>query len=139
MIQKYTIARFISKIQEEKKLLEEVILKEAVEFLQDQKVIRATKYSIIIIVESMLNILQHILAKEKRVVIQSYNDALTKAGAYGILTLVLSEKLRFLVKLRNEYLLHGYWKCDDLLLFNLIKDNIEDIDAFVLEIKKYIS
>ncbi len=79
----------------------------------DPRTVKAMKYSLIVIVEAMLQICQHILARKYRVAVSGYRDAFKKAGKYGIIREDLSRGLQPIAELRNEFLIHGYWRCDD--------------------------
>lgn len=117
----------------------EKVIKEGIEsFLNDIKTNRAAKYSLIIIVEAMMNVLQHILAKGEGVAVKGYGDTFVKGAKYKIISEKLATKLQSLAGLRNEFLTHGYWRCNDELLFNLIMENLSDIKEFIKEIKEYI-
>jgi uncharacterized protein YutE (UPF0331/DUF86 family) len=132
------IGYFLSDIEEELQYLEDVIDEGVEEFLRIKDRIRGAKYSLITLTEAMLNVCQHILAKDKRVAVSGYKDTFRKAGEYAVINPELAQKLQSLAVLRNEFLTHGYWRCDDRRLFNLISENINDIRAFVKDIKDFI-
>ncbi|NOY65432.1 MAG: DUF86 domain-containing protein [Nitrospirae bacterium] len=129
---------FLKDIEEELEYLEGVIQKGPDDYLKSTDRTKGTRYSLIILTEAMLNICQHILAKHRRVAVTGYKDTFRKAGEYSIINKSLAERLMSLASLRNEFLTHGYWKCDDRKLFSLVSENIGDIKAFVKDIKDYI-
>jgi len=77
--------------------------------------------------EAILNIRQHILAKDKRVAVRACKDTCRKAGGYSTINKSLSERLMSLASLRNDFLTHGCWKCDDRKLFNLVSETSETL------------
>ncbi|HHN64061.1 MAG TPA: DUF86 domain-containing protein [Nitrospirae bacterium] len=105
----------------------------------DEKSVKAIKYSLIVTIEAMLQVCQHILAKKFKVPVSGYMDAFKKAHRYGIISESLSIKIQPLADLRNEFLIHGYWKCDDELLIGLIRDNLSDFHKFVKEAEEFIT
>jgi len=129
---------FLRDIEEELDYLEGIIKKGIEEYLSLADRTKGTRYSLIVLTEAMLNICQHILAKERRVAVTGYKDTFRKAGEYSIIDKSLAERLMSLASLRNEFLTHGYWKCDDRKLFNLVSENIGDIREFIKNIKDYI-
>lgn len=138
LIDKARIRHFLADIQKEKQFLEDIIGKGMEDFITDIKTNKSAKYSLIILVEAMMNILQHILAKEKDTAVRGYGDTFVKAGGFGIISHELASNLQSLAGLRNEFLMHGYWKCDDEYLYKLISENISDITEFVRQIKQYL-
>jgi uncharacterized protein YutE (UPF0331/DUF86 family) len=129
---------FLRDIEEELDYLEDIIQNGLDDYLRSKDRTKGTRYSLIILTEAILNICQHILAKDRRVAVTGYKDTFRKAGEYSIINKSLSERLMSLASLRNEFLTHGYWKCDDRKLFNLVSENIGDIKAFIDNIKDYI-
>lgn len=132
------IRHFLTDIQRERIFLEDVVKDGIDSFVKEVKTNKAAKYSLIVLVEAMMNILQHILAKQKDVAVRGYGDTFAKAGRFGIITPELASKLQSLAGLRNEFLTHGYWRCDDELLYRLIIDNLSDFSQFVIQIKQYL-
>ncbi len=129
------IDSLINDIEKEESFLSDVIKSTSL----DDKTTKAIKYSLIVTIEAMLQICQHILARKFKIPVSGYRDAFKKAYKYGIITEELSKKIQPLADLRNEFLIHGYWRCDDELLLKLIRDNISDFRKFVNEIRSYIN
>jgi uncharacterized protein YutE (UPF0331/DUF86 family) len=139
LVDKERIRHFLADIQKEKLFLESIIAGGMDNFINDIKTNKSAKYSLIVLVEAMMNILQHILAKEKDIAVRGYGDTFVKSGRHGIIPSDLASRLTSLAGLRNEFLTHGYWKCDDEYLYKLISDNISDITEFVKNMKhKYL-
>ncbi len=139
LVDKERIRHFLVDIQKEKLFLENIISSGMEDFIRDVKSNKSAKYSLIVLVEAMMNILQHILAKEKDTAVRDYGDTFIKAGKYDIIPPELASKLTSLAGLRNEFLTHGYWKCNDEYLYKLIGDNLSDITEFVKNIEhKYM-
>lgn len=139
LIDNKRIRHFLVDIQKEKLFLESIISGGIEDFINDIKTNKSAKYSLIVLVEAMMNILQHIIAKEKQAAVKGYGDTFIKSDKFGIISPELSVRLSLLSGLRNEFLTHGYWKCNDEYLYKLISGDLSDITEFVRNINhKYL-
>lgn len=64
-------------------------------------------------------------------------ERLKKAGSYGLISTGLSNKLKRLADLRNS-LIHRYWIIKDDELYDITKENKEDLVDFLDEIENWI-
>jgi uncharacterized protein YutE (UPF0331/DUF86 family) len=106
-------------------------------FLSDKKNILSLKYLLIQAVETVTDTCQHILAKVKGIACEGYVDCIVKAGEYNIIPHDLANRLRKLANLRNN-LIHRYWIINDEELYNITRDNIEDLHDFVIQIDELV-
>jgi len=91
------------------------------------------KYSTIVIVETMVQLLQFILAVQYNIFINRYKEILIESVRYKILSLELSSKLQPYFDFRYK-LIHHYWEVDETLFLKNLRDGIQDFQAFIIEI-----
>ncbi len=106
-------------------------------FLSDPRNVLAVKYVLIQAVEAISDSCQHLLGKGKGVACEGYVDCIQKAGEQGIITGLLSGKLRRLADLRN-HLVHRYWIINDAEIYTLSRDNASDLQEFTDQIDAYL-
>lgn len=80
-------------------------------YLKDKKIRYVTERLLLLIAETILDILDHILSARHRVVSESYEDILDNAYQYGLLPPSLYQELKGLGAFRNV-LAHEYLKLD---------------------------
>jgi uncharacterized protein YutE (UPF0331/DUF86 family) len=106
-------------------------------FLADRRNTLALRYLIIQAVEALADVCQHILAKTRGMLCESYVDCLFKAGEQRNISPVLSQKLRQLATLRN-ILVHRYWVVDEVRLYEETQAGQNHLTAFVREIEAFV-
>jgi len=106
--------------------------------VRDPMKVKALKYTLIVLVETICNICRHILAKKASVVVEEYMESILKMEEKGFLSEATANRLIPLTKLRHQ-LIHGYWKTDDKRLIIETKDNIGTIDDFLSQVHRLLS
>jgi len=137
-LDKEKILKYEAEIREAQGVLTEITSKDIDGFIRDSMIVRAMKYTLIVLVEAICNICRHILAKKGHIVVEEYMEAVIKMRENGFLSDKITAQLTPLTKLRHQ-LIHGYWKTDDRRLFLETKENLKTIDAFLSEIHHLIS
>ncbi|HON82584.1 MAG TPA: DUF86 domain-containing protein [Caldisericia bacterium] len=137
MINKELLIKKIEEIKNLLALLEEYKNISLNEFLKNREKIDATKYRLINIIEACINICNHIIVKEYNIIPESYSDCFEILNKKGILKDSLTKNLIKMTKFRN-LLIHLYSKVDDEEIYNILKDNLNDINDYINEISKLI-
>jgi len=106
------------------------------EFLKNDKPAIAESY-LRRALESVFDIGRHILAKMAGKGIVEYKEIARKLEEYGILSKSCSEKLVLMAGYRNR-LVHFYHEVSDEELFRILQENLDDIEQFIKEIKRFI-
>ena len=99
--------------------------------------LKAAKYILIELAESISAVLQHILAREKGVAVSGYVDTIIKAKEQKLISEELFERLKPFFDFRNS-LVHRYWIIDDSILIKNIIEGIGDFEIFIDEIETYL-
>ena len=135
MIDRARLKRFINEIIKNSNELKQLVKENTL--TPNSLALKAAKYLLIELAEAISNVIQHILAKEKGIIVSGYIDTIVKAYENNLISKELYNKLRPFFDFRNS-LIHRYWQIDDeLLIRNIIKGK-DDFDQFVEEINKVI-
>ncbi|MFP3909349.1 MAG: type VII toxin-antitoxin system HepT family RNase toxin [Archaeoglobaceae archaeon] len=98
--------------------------------ISDPNLIDAAKYKLLVAIEASLSICNHIAARLEKKIPESYSDCFIILGREEVISEELSERLANMAKFRNM-LVHIYWEIDDEMIFNIIKENLEDLEEFL--------
>ena len=134
------LARYLDDIAAEAIDIESIVGikgKETDDLLQDPHSLKSLKYSTIVIAEAIASTLQHILAKKFNVVIDGYMSIFTESKKYSLIPVELLKRLHPFFRFRNM-LAHQYWRVDDKLFVENLRDGLDDFRAFVNEIRQII-
>ena len=134
-IDRIRLARYLSEITKSSNELKELIEKNSLE--PESIELKAAKYLLIELAESISNVLQHILAKGKGTPVSGYIDTIVKGNKAGIISKDLFDRLKPFMDFRNS-LVHRYWIVDDSKLIQNILDGHRDFIQFADEIEKYL-
>ena len=105
--------------------------------LIDPHILKSFKYSTIVVAEAIASTLQHILAKKYNVVIDGYTAVFSKSKDNNVISAKLLARLQPFVRFRNM-LVHQYWRVDNDVFENNLRNGLKDFRLFVAEIKKII-
>ncbi len=105
--------------------------------VQDPHILKSFKYSTIVIAEAIASTLQHILAKKYNVVIDGYMAVFSNSKENKVISTKLLTRLQPFFRFRNM-LVHQYWRVDNKVFENNLRDGLNDFRMFVNEIRKII-
>jgi uncharacterized protein YutE (UPF0331/DUF86 family) len=108
-----------------------------IDIVGNPTVLKSLKYSTIVIAEAIASVLQHILAKKHNTVIDGYTSVFTKSKEHKVISTELMARLQPFIRFRNM-LVHQYWRVDDNVFENNLRNGLNDFRLFVAEIKKNI-
>ena len=103
----------------------------------DPHMLKSLKYSTIVIAEAIAGTLQHILAKKYNVVIDGYMAVFSKSRDNKVISTELLTRLQPFFRFRNM-LVHQYWRVDNNVFENNLRNGLNDFRLFVNEIRKII-
>ena len=98
---------------------------------------KAAKYIVIELAETMSNTIQHILAKEKGIAVSGYIDAVLKAYENGLIQESLFKRLKPFFDFRNS-LIHRYWTINDERMIDNIVNGRDVFEQFIAEIESFL-
>ena len=123
------IKKYVSDMAAEVEDLRGLLSRPDEELLRETHFIKALKYSMIVIAESMANVLQHVLAKRYNVVVRGFTEAFTKAKDRRLVPDDLIDRLLPFAKFR-KMLVHQYWRVDDRVFLENLRAGLEDFRTF---------
>jgi len=106
-------------------------------FLVDSNFYDAAKYNLIVAVEALIDLCNHIIVQEKLGKPEEYADVLRIIGAKLSLDADFIIKLEKMAKFRN-LIVHLYWKVDNSEVYNILKNNLDDFDLIKKTLIEYL-
>lgn len=107
------------------------------EFLNNHHMMASAKYYLVVSIEAVIDLSNHLISQNKLRVPESYADTFKVLAETDIISADLSERLMEMAKFRNR-LVHIYWDVDDDLLHDIIKEDIMDIDEFLEKYTQFL-
>ena len=132
------IKQIIGEINTSLKKLEKIKDLKENYFLSNSEKIDSAKYNLIVVTEGVIDIGNHIIAKEKARVPADYAETFDILVEIGLIPENLGENLKKMAKFRN-LLVHLYWKIDDRKIYQIIKENLVDIKNFLKILLSYLN
>lgn len=117
--------------------LQEIGLQDAESFLRDVRTVNSAKYLLIVATESALDICNHIAAKKGGRSPEDYADCMTILAEVGVLDPDLTVRMSKMARFRN-LLVHLYWKVDDREVWRVIRGSLQDFDAYLRAVGRYL-
>ena len=108
------------------------------DILQDPHIIKSLKYSTIVIAEAIASALQHILAKKYNIVIDGYMAVFRESKEHKVISTELLTRLQPFLRFRNM-LVHQYWRVDNKVFAENLRNGLNDFRIFVNETRKIIN
>jgi len=124
------IMKLTSEIFNSLEKLRELSNIEKEDFLKDEYKIASAKYFLLVSIGAVIDISSHLISKNRFRAPENYADTFKVLYEEELLPEYLMIKLIEMAKFRNR-LVHIYWELDDELIYQLIKEDIKDIEEFV--------
>jgi len=134
-VDKERIVSLMGEIEKALSILKEYGQKEKEALIADLKSLGSVKYYLMIAIEACVDIGNHIIAKERVGVPESYSDCFKMLGDKNVISRGLSEKLINMAKFRN-LLVHLYWKVNDEKIYEILQSELDDFDEFIKQIAR---
>lgn len=100
------------------------------DFLSDPHKIGSAKYNLIVAIEGMIDLCNHIIAKNNYRAPEDYADTFRVLAERGAFDQEYTDTLIQMARFRNR-LVHIYWEVDDNELYRIIQSRLEDIHVFL--------
>jgi len=99
-------------------------------FLSDPDKIASAKYHFIVVIESSIDMCNHIISRNAYRVPEDYGDTFRVMREEGAFDTEFSEELVKMAKFRNR-LVHLYWEIDDTRIYKILEGNLGDLYKFI--------
>jgi uncharacterized protein YutE (UPF0331/DUF86 family) len=130
MVDKEKIRSKIQTIEANTGKLKELRMYSLQEFLEDFRNVEAAKHLLQVNVEAMLDVANHIAARNRWQTPVTSAEAIALLGQNGYLSSDEVTTFSKMVKFRNR-LVHLYHMVDDQEIFNILQENLDDFSLFV--------
>ncbi len=136
-VNKDVVARLFSEMEQALAKLRTSALISREEFLADSKWHDSAKYNLIVAVESLIDLCNHIIAQEKLGKPEDYADVLRIIGNELSLNEDFIIRLEMMAKFRN-LIVHLYWKVDNAEVYGILNNNLCDFDKAMEALRKFL-
>lgn len=137
-IDKESFNRLINEANDALDEVKSIVSMDINEFSTDRRARYSLRYSIVMIVEALVDLSVTILEKDFNDIAESYREAFLKLVDHGVISSDTSSSMAKLASLRNQ-IVHRYWTIDDLRIYREAKENgIGAIQRFIKEVKTYV-
>jgi len=106
-------------------------------FLADEDSQDIARSRLLTAIEAALNICYHATAKKLRRVPEDYAQCFTLLGESQLIPTQLAERLAAMARFRNR-LVHLYWDIDYGQVYDVIQNDLGDLEAFSFEVAKWL-
>ena len=131
------IRKLTSEILAALERLEDLRKLSAEDFLSDPHKIGSAKYSFIVAIEGMIDLCNHIIAKNGYRTPEDYADTFRVLVERGAFDEEYTNTLIQMARFRNR-LVHIYWEVDDNELYRIIQTRLQDIRDFLKKFGKFL-
>jgi uncharacterized protein YutE (UPF0331/DUF86 family) len=124
-------------VDAQRRLRELGALPEAV-FLDDFRNTSSAKYLLIVATEAAIDLCNHIVARQGGRAPQDYADCFAILAELGVIESDLVRRLGQMARFRN-LLVHLYRRMDDRRVYQVIHDNLGDLDVFRQQVLAWLT
>lgn len=108
------------------------------DFLADYRNTESAKYLLIVATEAAIDICNHVVARQGGRAPQDYADCFAILAELKVIEPELATRLKKMARFRN-LIVHLYWKVDNRQVYQIIKNDLDDLDTFRQQISAQIS
>ena len=124
------VTRLMSEVANALEVLYELSSLAKEEFLKNKHYISSAKYNLLVAIEACIDIAYHLISKNKMRLPKDYADSFRVLNERGIINDDLTRRLILMARFRNR-LVHIYWEVDDEFIYEILKNNLLDIEEFM--------
>jgi uncharacterized protein YutE (UPF0331/DUF86 family) len=137
MFDKNKILSKLNFIKQSKTKLDELKSLKKEEFLADFTYFDSAKYNLVVAIEAIIDICNHIISRKNFEIPATSADSIKILVKHKILPREYQDIFIAMVKFRNR-VVHLYHEVDDEEIYKIIQENLNDIDVFIALIIKLI-
>lgn len=107
------------------------------DFFADERNLYTVMHLLLISIEAVASICNHLLAKTASKAPASYGECFEGLRELGILDETLTDRLIQMVRFRN-ILVHRYWQVEPERVLRYARENLEDFEDFLKGVGKFV-
>ncbi|MCZ7662864.1 MAG: DUF86 domain-containing protein [Thermoleophilia bacterium] len=131
------VAKFVGDIRQSRDRLLRIAEMPEKDFLTDLDSQDIARSRLLTMIQAALGICYHVCAKEFDYVPSDYAACFSRLGEAGLLDPGLAARLVAMARFRNR-LVHLYWETDYRIVHGIIRNDLPDLDSFVLAVEKLL-
>jgi len=117
--------------------LRQILAMDREAFLADQDSQDIARSRLLTAIEAALNLCFHVAAKKLRRVPEEYAQCFTILAEANLISRTLAERLGAMARFRN-LLVHLYWNVDYGQVYDILSNNLEDLEDFATETSTWV-
>ena len=134
---KEKVACLLAELRSSQAMLVELSRMDPASFRADSHRVASSKYNLIVVIEAVIDICNHLISKNALRMPEDYADTFTIMADNNLITEKFSKTLIEMARFRTR-LVHLYWTVDTDILHAILKNNLEDFNTFIDELKKIL-
>ncbi len=132
------ISTLFSELYSAMEALDEITREGKERFMADRHLRGSAKYHLLVAIESVLDLSNHLITKNKWRLPEDYADIFLVMADNKILKRDEAEHLGDMARFRNR-LVHQYWKIDDAVIWDILTNNKTEILDYAEKILKSVN
>ena len=131
------MAKLVSEFRKSVSRLQKLKQLDQHKFLSDPDKIGSAKYHFIVVIESCIDMCNHIISRNGYRVPEDYGDTFRVMSEEGAFDTEFSVELVKMAKFRNR-LVHLYWEIDDTMIYKILEGYLGDLNKFLYLIADFL-
>ena len=107
------------------------------DFLVDYRNTESAKYLLIVATEGAIDLCNHIVARKEGRAPENYAECFAILAELNVVSPELADHLRRMARFRN-LIVHLYWKVDNRRVYDIMKNDLDDLDAFRRQVSAWV-
>jgi len=106
-------------------------------FLNDRHMQSSAKYNLVVSIEAVIDIANHVISRKKFRVPEDYADTFRVLAESRVIDADFAVELEKMARFRNR-IVHLYWDVDVSEIWKILQTRLVDFERFVSEISAYL-
>jgi uncharacterized protein YutE (UPF0331/DUF86 family) len=108
------------------------------DFLGDYRNTESAKYLLIVAAEAAIDVCNHIVARQGGRAPEEYAECFVILADLKVVEPDLAQRLKNMARFRN-LLVHVYWKVDNQRVYQIIQNDLVDLDSFRQQVSAWLA
>jgi uncharacterized protein YutE (UPF0331/DUF86 family) len=99
------------------------------DFLADFRNTESAKYLLVVATEAAIDVCNHVVARQGERAPEEYAECFVLLADLKVISAELADHLKRMARFRN-LLVHLYWRVDNRRVYQILRNNLDDLAAF---------